>query len=66
MITSTVLAVFFVPVFYVVFQGWSERRARGKRASVTSLRERLSVRPAFGRPSTSGPITGGSAGASAG
>jgi hydrophobic/amphiphilic exporter-1 (mainly G- bacteria), HAE1 family len=26
MITSTFLAVLFVPVFYVVFQGWSERR----------------------------------------
>src|SRR5581483_7866044 len=28
MITSTFLAVLFVPVFFVVLQGWSERRAR--------------------------------------
>jgi len=27
MITATFLAVLFVPVFYVVVQGWSERRA---------------------------------------
>ena len=31
MITSTFLAVLFVPVFYVVFQGWSERRAARRR-----------------------------------
>jgi len=27
MITSTLLAVLFAPVFYVVFQSWSERRS---------------------------------------
>jgi HAE1 family hydrophobic/amphiphilic exporter-1 len=32
MITSTLLAVLFAPVFYVVFQSWSERR-RGRRTS---------------------------------
>ena len=32
MITSTLLAVLFVPVFYVVFQSWSERR-RGRGTS---------------------------------
>ena len=32
MIASTLLAVFFVPVFYVVFQGLSERR-RGRGTS---------------------------------
>ena len=30
MITSTFLAVLFVPVFYVVFQGFSERRAAAR------------------------------------
>ena len=30
MLTSAFLAVLFVPVFYVVFQGWSERRAARK------------------------------------
>jgi HAE1 family hydrophobic/amphiphilic exporter-1 len=34
MITSTFLAVIFVPVFYVVFQGFSERRA-ARRAAAT-------------------------------
>lgn len=33
MIAATVLAVLFVPVFYVVFQGLSEKMARGKTAS---------------------------------
>jgi HAE1 family hydrophobic/amphiphilic exporter-1 len=32
MLTSTFLAVLFVPVFYVVFQGWSERRAEHRAA----------------------------------
>ena len=30
MITSTLLAVLFAPVFYVVFESWSERRAKRK------------------------------------
>jgi HAE1 family hydrophobic/amphiphilic exporter-1 len=36
MLTSTFLAVLFVPVFYVVLQGWSERRAaeRAQRAAL--------------------------------
>ncbi len=30
MLASTILAIPFVPVFYVIMQGLSERRARGK------------------------------------
>ncbi len=33
MLTSTFLAVLFVPVFYVVLQGWSERRAARRAAA---------------------------------
>ena len=41
MITSTLLAVLFAPVFYVIFQEWSERRAArnaSKRTSAISAR----------------------------
>ena len=38
MIASTVLAVFFVPVFYVVFQGLSERRATRRGRTVAPAR----------------------------
>jgi hydrophobic/amphiphilic exporter-1 (mainly G- bacteria), HAE1 family len=39
MITSTLLAVLFAPVFYVVFQGFSERRRRRVHASPVPIRE---------------------------
>ena len=38
MIASTVLAVFFVPVFFVVFQGLSERRATRRGRTVAPAR----------------------------
>jgi len=41
MITSTLLAVLFVPVFYVVCQGasewWAARRARARQAPVDPI-----------------------------
>ncbi len=41
MITSTFLAVLFAPVFYVVFQSWSERRAARRATKVASPGARL-------------------------
>jgi HAE1 family hydrophobic/amphiphilic exporter-1 len=43
MITSTLLAVLFAPVFYVVFQSWSERRRRVQ-ASPVPIRDASATR----------------------
>jgi hydrophobic/amphiphilic exporter-1 (mainly G- bacteria), HAE1 family len=40
MITSTLLAVLFAPVFYVVFEGWSERRRARKRVPAARREQR--------------------------
>ena len=37
MLASTILAIPFVPVFYVIMQGLSERRARGKVVAPDSM-----------------------------
>ena len=47
MLTSTFLAVLFVPVFYVVLQGWSERRAARRSPALPPAREESRV-PAQG------------------
>ncbi len=41
MITSTLLAVLFAPDFYVVFQGWSERRVQRRAAKLAPPSARL-------------------------
>jgi HAE1 family hydrophobic/amphiphilic exporter-1 len=41
MITSTLLAVLFAPVFYVVLQSWSEGRARRRATTLASPGARL-------------------------
>jgi HAE1 family hydrophobic/amphiphilic exporter-1 len=45
MITSTLLAVLFAPVFYVVFQSWSERRAQKRATKLTAAGARLKPPP---------------------
>jgi len=46
MLAATVLAVFFVPVFYVVLQGVDERRSRRKRRDLEGVTRADALAPA--------------------